>query len=1087
MATVLFSVAGAAVGGAVGGSVAGLTSAVVGRAIGATLGRSIDQRLLGQGGQAIETGKVDRFRITSAGEGDPIARVYGRMRMGGHVIWASDFQESRTTTGGGKGGGSTPETTEFSYSVSLAIAICEGEIVRVARVWADGEEVAPDDLNMTFYPGSADQPPDPTMEAIEGVGRVPAYRGTAYVVMENLELAQFGNRVPQFSFEVLRPEQPGAPGWEHTPTYGIEGVALIPGTGEYALATTPATFAVSNGVFHNANVSSPAGKTDFAAATEAITQELPNLKSASLVVSWFGDDLRCGDCTIRPKVEDLERDAKGLPWTGSGMPREFAQVIVQEDERPLYGGTPSDASVVQAIRELNEADVAVMFYPFILMDQYTDNGLPDPYSAEPNQPNLPWRGRITLAEAPGRPGSPDGTSVANSQVNAFFGSATASSFTIFEGQVRYNPDWGNPNGAEPSGFEDVPANWSFSRFILHNAWLCAVAGGVDAFCIGSEMRGLTQIRGAGGAFVAVQRLRALAAEVRSILGPDTKISYAADWSEYFGYHPEDGSGDHYFHLDPLWADENIDFIGIDNYMPLADWRDEDGHLDGQTWDSVYNLDYLKANAAGGEGFDWYYASDADRDAQNRTPITDGLFGEDWVYRYKDIRSWWENPHHDRVGPNRIAEPTAWVPRSKPIWFTEYGCAAVNKGANQPNKFLDFKSSESSLPYHSTGARDELMQAQYLQATIAYWSDPAHNPTSAAYGAPMVDMSRAFVWAYDTRPYPFFPNNLEKWSDGENYNRGHWINGRTAGRTLASVVHEICEDAGLKDFSTDGLYGYVRGYAVEQVGDARAALQPLMIQHGFDAVERDGILQFRNRAAQRPQALDPALFAESRELDGRLEQTREAEAEVSGRMRLRFVQADADYDVIAEEATLPDEATHGVSGSEINVCLTRGEGRQTVERWLTEARVARDTVRFALPPSQLCIGAGDVIELPGDQSERAATYRIDRVEISDMQLVEGVRVDQGVYETGVIQESTPPSRPFVAPVPVLSHFLDLPLLRGDETAHAPHVAATAEPWPGSAAIYQSSADQNYALNSVVTQRSIIGMTKSLLTPARAGVF
>ena len=61
--------------------------------------------------------------------------------------------------------------------------------------------------------------------------------------------------------------------------------------------------------------------------------------------------------------------------------------------------------------------------------------------------------------------------------------------------------------------------------------------------------------------------------------PDSKIGYAADWTEYFGYHPQDGSGDVFFHLDPLWADDNIDFVGIDNYMPLCDWRDGPEHAD----------------------------------------------------------------------------------------------------------------------------------------------------------------------------------------------------------------------------------------------------------------------------------------------------------------------------------------------------------------------------------------------------------------------------------------------------------------------------------------------------------------------------
>jgi hypothetical protein len=53
----------------------------------------------------------------------------------------------------------------------------------------------------------------------------------------------------------------------------------------------------------------------------------------------------------------------------------------------------------------------------------------------------------------------------------------------------------------------------------------------------------------------------------------------------------DGSG-RYFHLDPLWADENVDFIGIDNYMPLSDWRDGDDHADAH-WGAIYNLDYLR--------------------------------------------------------------------------------------------------------------------------------------------------------------------------------------------------------------------------------------------------------------------------------------------------------------------------------------------------------------------------------------------------------------------------------------------------------------------------------------------------------------
>ncbi|WVJ71566.1 glycoside hydrolase TIM-barrel-like domain-containing protein [Paracoccus marcusii] len=109
---------------------------------------------------------------------------------------------------------------------------------------------------------------------------------------------------------------------------------------------------------------------------------------------------------------------------------------------------------------------------------------------------------------------------------------------------------------------------------------------------------MTQIRGPGNTYPAVAALRRLAADVRGIIGPNVKIGYASDWSEYFGHHP--GNGELFFHLDPLWADPNIDFIGIDNYMPLSDWRDGDDHLDA-SWGRIDNIDYLRANVAGGEG------------------------------------------------------------------------------------------------------------------------------------------------------------------------------------------------------------------------------------------------------------------------------------------------------------------------------------------------------------------------------------------------------------------------------------------------------------------------------------------------------
>ncbi len=1063
MATIVLSAAGAALGGSLGGSVLGLSTAIIGRAIGATLGNVIDQRLLGSGAAAVETGRIERFRLNGASEGAAIPLVFGRMRVGGQVIWASRFEERKATSGGGKGRPSQPKVTSYSYFVSLAIAVGEGEIARVGRVWADGEEIAPDEIIMRVYPGSEDQLPDPKIEAVEGEGLAPAYRGTAYVVIEDLDLTPFGNRVPQFNFEVVRGEPEGLDGVPDVSRL-VKGVAMMPGTGEYALATTPVHYDYGSGKRRSANVHTPGGETDFTVSLGALTAEVPACRSASLIVSWFGDDLRCGSCTVKPKVEQTAHEGQGMAWRAGGLTRAEAETIAQVDGRPVYGGTPSDASVVEAIQAMRAEGLYVMFYPFLLMEQGVGNGKPDPWSDAGDQPAYPWRGRITLSEAPGRPDSPDGTAAAAAQVAAFFGTSAPSHFSVTDGRVEY------------SG----PSNFGYRRFILHYAHLCALAGGVESFCVGSEMRSLTQVRGPGDTFPAVAAFRQLAAEVRAILGPDVKIGYAADWSEYFGYQPQDGSGDIYFHLDALWADPNVDFVGIDNYMPLSDWRTSEAQADGG-WGSVYNLDYLKANIEGGEGFEWFYHASEAAAAQLRTPITDGAHGEPWVYRYKDLRSWWSELHHERIGGVRQAVPTPWVPRSKPFRFTEYGCPAVDRGTNEPNKFVDPKSSESSLPKYSTGGRDDLIQMQYVRAVASYWGEASRNPVSPIYGGPMIDMDHAYLWAWDARPYPWFPALTDVWSDGANYRLGHWMTGRAALRSLASVVTEVCARAGLFGIDTRDLYGIVRGYVPGDVGDARALLQPLMVAFGFDAAEREGRLVFRSRGIANVKEVDPERVVAAKDAGRDIALARVSAEDSPSRVLLTHVEADGDFSVRTAGAGSSAVALRSVSRSELPLALTPAEAAETAERWIAETRVARDRLSLSLPQGFERLGAGDVFRLAG-----AGTFRVDSVEEAGVRSVEAVRVELGIYRPSEYPAAPMRLAPVVPPLPVEALFLDLPLLAGTEDPVAPYVAMTAEPW-APAAVYSSADGQAFALDAVVERAAVLGETETDLAVSTPGVW
>ena len=192
MATLVLSSVGTALSGPLGG------------ALGALVGQSIDQQLFGSG---IRKGpRLGDLSVQTSSYGSPIPRIYGRMRVAGTVFWATDLKEEQEIMGGGKSG---PEQVRHLYSVSLAVALSSRPIREVRRIWADGKLVRGADgdfkvktkFRLAF--GSEDQPVDPLIASVETLSETPAYRGLALAIFEDLELAEFGNRIPILTFEVV--------------------------------------------------------------------------------------------------------------------------------------------------------------------------------------------------------------------------------------------------------------------------------------------------------------------------------------------------------------------------------------------------------------------------------------------------------------------------------------------------------------------------------------------------------------------------------------------------------------------------------------------------------------------------------------------------------------------------------------------------------------------------------------------------------------------------------------------------------------------------------------------------------------------
>ncbi len=1062
MATLVLGAAGAAIGGSIGGAILGVSAATIGGFVGSTIGSVVDSWIVSSLAptQRIEGPRLDSLRITSSTEGAVIPRVYGRMRMGGNVIWATDFrEETKTTTqGGGKGGGGggKVKTTEYLYYASFAVALCEGPITGIGRIWADGKLLDTAGITWRWYPGDEAQAADPFIAAKMGAANTPAYRGTAYVVFEELPLGNYGNRLPQLSFEVFRPLA------DPDTAEGLtQAVTMIPASGEFTYAAQGIRKG-SGGAQIPENLNALSDTADMVVALDRLQAMAPKVESVSLVVAWFGSDLRAGDCTIRPGVEVPEKTTSLQTWSVNGVSRAAAHLVSRDNQdRPVYGGTPADFAVVQAIKEMKARGLRVTFYPFILMDVPPGNTLSNPYSdnaAETGQPAFPWRGRITCSPAAGYAGSIDKTATAASQVAAFFGSATPSDFTV---------------SGETVSWTGAPGDWGLRRMVLHYAHLCAAAGGVDAFLIGTEMRGLTTIRSGASAYPAVQAFRDLAAGVRSILGAGTAISYAADWSEYFGHQPGDGSGDVFFHLDPLWADPEIDFVAIDNYMPLSDWRDGFEHADAaEGWPAIYDRAYLQDNIAGGEGFDWFYASAADRSAQVRTPITDGAAAKPWVFRYKDLRSWWSNPHYDRPGGVESGTPTAWAPESKPIWFTELGCPAIDRGTNQPNVFFDPKSSESFVPYFSRGWRDDAIQRAYLEATYLWWGEAANNPISSVYSGRMVHVPECAAWTWDARPYPFFPALTDVWTDGANWRLGHWLTGRLGAVSLAALVRHLCLRAGLPEDRIDvtGLWGAVEGYAIGALESPRASITTLARHFGFDAVETEGVIRFviRGRAAMASVSTDDLVAPREGDV---LELTRGQETELPQALKWQVARADEDYEAAQVEARRITVDTTRIASESFPMAVPPEEAERRCRRALMEAWTGRESAVFRLPPSRLALDPADVVTFAHDG--RAVPLRLVSIADAEVRGIEAVRQDREAYDL-------PPGAPrpsalsqavvFGAPEAVL---LDLPQLTDDQPAHRPFAAAHAVPWPGEIAVFRSPSADGFELLTSFGTRARIG--------------
>ena len=151
--------------------------------------------------------RILSLQVQQSSQGLTLPVIYGRTRVAGNLIWYGDFVtiENKTTTQqGGKGGGGVKQVDiAYTYEAAVMLALCEGEIQGVGRIWRDKEKFdSLAQLRLTLMRGGDEQPLWTHLAQAKHQNQALNYSGTAYLCSPNYELTKSA-QIYQHNFEVI--------------------------------------------------------------------------------------------------------------------------------------------------------------------------------------------------------------------------------------------------------------------------------------------------------------------------------------------------------------------------------------------------------------------------------------------------------------------------------------------------------------------------------------------------------------------------------------------------------------------------------------------------------------------------------------------------------------------------------------------------------------------------------------------------------------------------------------------------------------------------------------------------------------------
>lgn len=822
------------------------------------------------------TGKLSELSIQTSTYNKIIPNIYGTNKIAGNIIWMDEVKEVQnnyqTSIQVSKGNTIKQNNTEYFYFLNFAIAICANEIKEIKNIWANGDLLKLDKFQFRVYNGTESQLQDPLIKNINP--KTPAFKGITYLVFENFPLSSFGNRIPNFIFEVVRKDELDN---ENNIQKKIKGINLFPLVGNFLYNITEqsrASLSYEQNYFMSGkpaqvktlNKNNNSNYTDSILSLNQFNEQFINCEYFCISSTFFGDNKNINICKLLPRVEfnffenlnpALELDERIFvrpnDWSVASWDRFNSKILSKDNHNNFIyqGGTPDDAGIKELFSELKKKGKKTIFCPNIYFDL-----------------NEKSSGKDLFGDA--------------NDINNFFTKT---------------------NG--------------YNEFILHYAFL--LKGLVDVFYIGNELSGLTCIKDQNNIFPAVEELKLLANYVRNILGDKIKISYSAGYKEYHNFNS-------WYNLDRLWSDQNINFIGIKAFFPL-------------TYDIQDNIskELIKNSWTKGEGYDYIT-----NNKQDREPI-------EAKFAYKNIKYWWENDH---INPNKII--TEWIPKSKKIWFTEYGFSSIDGSTNEPS----IEGDGVKFPLFSNNSIDFFAQKIAIEAMEEFWENSEY-------------IENKILSYWDLRPWPYFPNKTSIWKDGELWKYNYCVNGKINITNANNIIYKVFEDANLSLdlIETIQVDESVDGIIVNNNISVKDILYILQKTCFFDCVESFGKIKFlsnkekfRNNDKIIEINYEDLIEEESNNEKFYIKTDIIADRDLPKKLSCVFIDKNNDYDANIVYS-IKNSVENGIDAIEnLPVVLDEERARSICETTLNNLWVEKNIFKFSVNLSFLFLEPSDIIKL-----------------------------------------------------------------------------------------------------------------------------